>query len=365
MPLGLLVVARHDAAGIERSILSARSMVDTVTVVVDEKFTDEARQIGHDLGAVVIAYPFPDSMAKARNAAIELVRGATSHLLMLDPGDTYEGSPPSELEADVYDVWVHDRLQRSTEVRLFRVGVGVHYEGAEVDRIVVPEGLTRAVATQLIYQRAGNAEEERRAKSEAHIAELLTWASDHPDDAHARFVLGQSYRDAGRYEEARGWYEKRLAFGDRRNEECFAAAMELAFLVEHHGQKSITDVTVAYLRAHELAPLRAEPLFHLACFLRERGAVASAWHFARRASELKVPPMVGTDTDVEIYEWKALAELAIESWMLGDRATATRMLMCVGEVRPDYMPWVQEQMDAMFNKPTPERIVAWPESSPL
>jgi len=359
MPLGLLVIARNDAAVIEKTILSAQGLVDHVTVVLDEKSTDATRSICEKLGVTVIACELPDSISEARNAGIELARSASDYLLMLDPGDTYEGTLPHHLEEDVYEVWIHDRLQRTNEVKLFRSSVGVHYKGTESDRIVVPEGLTRGLATHLIYQRAGNADEERRAKSDAHIAELLTWASAHSDDAHVRFVLGQSYRDAEDFEKARDWYEKRLKFGDMRNEECFASALELAYITEHHDAAAITHVTAAYLRAHELSPLRADPLFHLACYLREQGAVATAWHFARRAAEMKIPHLVGTDTDVEIYEWKALAELAIESWMLGDRGTAMKLLSRVMSIRPDYKSWIEEQLVMVSTEDPPDRTMAW------
>jgi tetratricopeptide (TPR) repeat protein len=365
MSVGLVMVASNDVDAIKRSILSVRDMVDCITVVALSGLPRAVLGACAKLPAHVFVYDGQKTLAEARNLAIEIAGRETDYLLMLDPGDTCEGSLPHEPQTDVYEVWVHDRLQRSMEVRLFRSNIGIRYEGVEVDIIVAPTYLSRAIATDLVCHRGGNREEERRAKAEVHIAELLAWVSDKPEDAHACFVLGQAYRDAGEYEKARGWYEKRLSVGDRENLECFAAALELAFLTEHHSVSAIEEVTGAYLRAHELSPLRAEPLFHLACYLREHGAVASAWHFARRASELKVPPIVGTDTDLEIYEWKALAELAIESWMLGDSGTAVKLLTKIGSSSASYTQWAEDQIASISNGHPPARIEAWPESRPL
>lgn len=369
MSIGLLVIARNDAAVIERSILSARGMVDTITAVIDDKSTDATAGICQGFGVDVVRCALPASMAQARNAAVDLAARKSDYLLMLDPGDELEGELPSVLRADVYELWVHDGSLRYPRIQLFKPSCGLRYEGLRSDEPVAPEGASRSVAPKIIYKRLSSA---APTYSESDIADLNAWMIEHPTDARAAFDLAQVYREAGQPEKARQWYEKRLTLthatrgklnDPRTDEHRYISALEIAFLVEHHGG-SLGDVTAAYLRAHELRPLRAEPLFHLACYLRENNCVAAAWHFARRAMELPVPTD-GIVLDVETYEWKARAEVAVESWMLGDRGTALKLLIEIGRSHPQYKEWADEQIAAMSSQDPPERASGWVPSSPL
>ena len=365
--VGLVLIARDEAHIIARAIESARTMVDMVLVVVDEASTDNTAEVCERLGANVLVLPFPGSIAAARNEAMDRAAVRVDYQLILDPDDVYEGSLPSPLQADVYDVWIHDHGSRQTRIQLFKSTAGVRYEGVRHERAVAPPGATRSLAPSLIYRRIGGGAQDqrpRRDKFMEHVRDLLPWVEAHPDDMHAVFVLAQSYRDAGEVEEARSWYERRLLVEDDNQDEMYLAALETAFLVEQHGGASLDVVMGAYLRAHELGPLRAEPLFHLACHLREFGAVASAWHFARRAAELELPD-AGTIADIEIYEWKAKAEVAIESWMLGDRATAMKLLFEIAHEKPEYKEWADQQLALVSQEDPPARGLSWRGSTGL
>jgi len=363
MPLGLLVIARNDAAGIEKTLLSASDMVDTMTVVIDDKSTDETRAICERLGATTITHPMPEAMADARNVAIEVVRLGMDHLIMLDPGDTLEGEPPTKLLADVYDVWTHEGAMRYPRIHLFRAACGLRYEGQRNDEPIAPSDASRSIAPRLIYKRG------RAPRAIETVDTLLARLTARPDDFHAMADLGQAYRDEGLVERARECFEKRIAMErvlqrGQADEPRYIAMLEVAFLVEKDDGSSIGDVMSAYLRAHEMRPLLAEPLFHLACFLRERDCLGAAWHFARRAAELPLPSQ-GIVTDIEVYEWKAKAEIAIEAWMLGDRATATRLLFEIAHGKPQYREWADEQLAAISSQDPPDKLSGWGPSRPL
>lgn len=358
--MGLVLIAKNEAHVIARAIQSGLDVgVDAVTVVLDDKTTDDTGPVAEKLGATIVVRPFPGSIAAARNEAIEIAGSRTDYLLMLDPDDTYEGSLPTHLLADLYTVWIHEDGSRRQRIQLFRSHAGVRYEGIRHERIVPPPEATQSIAASLIYRRIGGGAQDlrpRRDKFMDHVADLLPWVEAHPSDMHATFVLAQSYRDAGEVEEARQWYERRLDVADDDDDERFLSALEIAFLVEQHGVAPVESVLSAYLRTHELGPMRAEPLFHLACYLREKGALASAWHFARRASELPVP-MAGTIVDVEVYEWKAKAEVAVEAWMLGDRATAMKLLFEIAHSHPEYKEWADEQLALVSTQEAPTNVV--------
>jgi Glycosyl transferase family 2 len=365
--VGLVLIARDEAHIIARAIESARTMVDMTLVVVDEASTDDTAAVCERLGANVIVRPFPGSIAAARNEAMDLAAPRVDYQLVLDPDDVLEGSLPASLQADVYKVWIHDGARRFPRIQLFKSSAGVRYEGIRHEYAVAPKAATLSMAASLIYKRIGGGYQDslgQREKFMRHVRDLLQWTAAHPDDARSVTMLAQSYRDAGEVELARQEYERRLTMGRSDDEESYLTALEIAFLVEHHGGATPEAVMSAYLRCHEMQPLHAEPLFHLACYLREHDAVASAWHFARRAAELEMPTLA-TLVDVEVYEWKARAELAVESWLLGDRATAMKLFFEIAHERPEYKEWADEQLALVSTQDPPERQVGWSASQTL
>jgi glycosyltransferase involved in cell wall biosynthesis len=359
--VGLVMIARDEAAVIVRAIESARGLCDIVTVVVDDRTTDRTVEICRELGARVFVRPFAGSLAAARNEAIDLAKDASQFLLMLDPDDTYEGQLPEPMLSDVYQVTVRDSEMAYPRALLWKSACAVRYEGIRHEYLTLPAGAKVSMAPRLTCVR--KEEPEDPAKFLAHAADLESWIVQHPQDGRAMFLLGQSYRDAGRLETARRWYERRVALEDD-HEQRYMAALEVAFLVEHHGRPTVEVCTGLYLRAHELGPLRAEPLFHIGCFLRDRDDVASAWHFARRASELRMPSMA-TIYDVEIYRWKALALLAHCSWLLGDVRTACDVFGQIGRTSPLQREWVRSQLESVQTRAPPARRPQWAMSSAL
>jgi glycosyltransferase involved in cell wall biosynthesis len=366
--VGLLLIAKNEAHVIGRALDSGRQLgIESMTVVVDESTTDETVAVATAHGAHVHVRPYLGSIAAARNEAIDLVRGASAYTLMLDPDDVYEGHLPETLRADVYDVWVHDEGYRFPRLQLFKTDCGVTYRGIRHEEAIAPDSATRSIAQGLIYKRIGGGWQDslgRRAKFLSHASDLEAWMLDHPDDGRALLMLAQSYRDAGECELARVNYEKRIAAGGSPQER-YIAALEVAFLVEKDATPELDAVMRAYLRAHEAAPLHAEPLFHLASFLREKGAAATAWHLARRAAELSIPRGRVTIYDIEVYEWKALAEMALTSWTLGDRGTAAQILRRIAGSQPLYAEWAEDQLAVVMSQDSEPPISPWGPSSRL
>lgn len=365
MTVGLVMIAKNEAHVIARAIESARPLVDVMTVVVDDATTDDTVAVCEKLGARTYVRPYRGSLAEARNEAIDLAKNATDYLLMLDPDDTVEGFLPEPLMADVYDVMIHDGPMRHARPQLFR-SAAVQYWRPRHEELRVSAEATRALAPDLVYRRMGGGYLDTLGQRDKHLAnvrDLTPWIlNHHPEDAGGVFVLAQSYRDAGEVEAARGWYEVRLGMQEQ-GEHAFLAALEIAFLVEKYGETEACEVMAAYLRAHERDPMRAEPLFHLSCYLRSAGHAATAWHFAQRAATLEIPTG-RTILDVELYEWKATAELAMCAQELGDKATADELLesIMIELAGQPAALWAERQMRAVV---VPEPRRTWTVSKPL
>jgi len=131
---------------------------------------------------------------------------------------------------------------------------------------------------------------------------------DHPEDARSQFYLGQSYRDAGQHASAYIAYRKRTAM-QGWDEEKFIAQLEAGKMAIRLG-KSKQVIVQELLRARDLRPQRAEPLYELARYFRERKEYDRAYEHARAGAAM---PRPGDSLFVaeEIYAWRLLDELAV------------------------------------------------------
>ncbi len=137
---------------------------------------------------------------------------------------------------------------------------------------------------------------------------------EHPDNARSQFYLAQSYRHAGKLQEAYEAYRKRASMKGWA-EETFMAQLEVARVAVLLNEPEKT-VLWEYLAAHELRPARAEPLHDLARYFRERKNYAKAYLFAR-AGVLTPRPNDSLFVSQDVYDWRLLDELGVSAYWTG------------------------------------------------
>ena len=304
--------------------------MDAITVVSDGG--ERTQQVCKALGADVVMRTTPATdwergigwIAGARNEALDIAEQRTDYVLVCDPDDWFEGSIPSVLEHDVYEVHIHDAGLRYPRAQLFRSGKGYRYQGIVHETLVWQLDASKvARAEGLRYMRGHGGHQDQqsaRQKYGGHARLLEKWLVDHPTDARALFYLGQSYRDAGMVDEAIAAYERRIAIDVGWDEERAFAACQIARILRDTDR----DPTAAYLRAFELRPSRAEPLCELSVWLRDerRRRFALAVTVARTAASLPMPAHDSLFLEPAVYVWRALEEYAITSYWAGDKAGA-------------------------------------------
>ena len=94
--VGLVLIAKNEASILPRAIGSGRNIVDTFTVVVDQKNTDDTFNLKLEGGSIRVAPTLFGGHAAARNEAVVVACNAnpTDFVLMLDADDTLEGNMP-------------------------------------------------------------------------------------------------------------------------------------------------------------------------------------------------------------------------------------------------------------------------------
>jgi hypothetical protein len=342
--LVLITIGNEAQTVAARAVVSAFKMVDAVTVVIDPHGGGEqTAEVLQHIGADVYMRPSPKidwergigTIAGARNEALAIAESKTDYVLMLDADDTLEGKLPDVLDKDFYEVMIQDGGIQYPRVQLWRSALRNRYEGIvhEVPRPTVMRGnLTLERLTTLTYHRRfGGGHQDsvpREIKYGRHARLLEVWMAMHPEDSRGQFYLGQSYRDMGPmgWEKATTAYERRIEMqkpGQGFDEERAFAAVQIARII----RESNKDPTAAYLRAYEMRPSRAEPLYELAVWLRleDRKRFALGRMVARQASEMPFPSADHLFLDSTIYQWRALEEYAVHSYWSGDKKEAARV----------------------------------------
>ncbi|MCZ0989252.1 tetratricopeptide repeat-containing glycosyltransferase [Streptomyces diastatochromogenes] len=320
----LNMIVKNEAHVIRRCLESVRPLIDT-WVILDTGSTDGTQDVIRetlaDLPGELHESPWK-GFDVSRTEAIGLARERADYLLFIDADDAMETVPGftmPELTHDCYDFEIrHNTVVhwRPTLVstRLPWRYVGVLHEYLECDTSF--SRATFAGAHMVIMGGGGRLQGSQRKKYLRDAAILKDGLAKEPENTRYVFYLAQSWRDAGEPAKALAAYDRRAVMGGF-GEEAFCArlyAARMAVLLK----RRMPEVTARFLDAHEYRPTRAEPLAELAYLSRVHGERwPLAYLFARRAVDIPQP----ADTlfvEHHWYEWRALDELAVASYWLGE-----------------------------------------------
>jgi tetratricopeptide (TPR) repeat protein len=210
-------------------------------------------------------------------------------------------------------------------VHLMRDGLPWRFVGPvhEVVQCLAPCSVQRiaGVTVRGMFDSARNADLIRKFERDVEL--LKTALSEEPNNPRYLFYLAQSYRDCNQFLEAIDTYERRFRMGGWE-EEAWCALYHAARVRETMGG-DFAEALQAYLRAYQYRTTRAEPLYHLARHFREAGDYALAHLFAARAVEIPLPNDI-LFVEQSVYRWKALDELAVASYFVGQVERAAQLL---------------------------------------
>jgi tetratricopeptide (TPR) repeat protein len=317
----LNMIVKNEAHVIERCLASAKPLVD-YWCIVDTGSTDGTqdtiRRFMAGVPGTLHERPWKN-FAHNRSEALELARTeGGDYLLFIDADETFQA--PSDfawpaLSDAAYDLTVHyDRMRYA---RMALVATRLPWRWCGVLHEYLDCGVAvraTALIAPTIFVRHDGARAQDPTTYLKDIALLESALRDEPTNARYVFYLAQSYRDAGRIEDARRTYERRATMGGW-DEEIWYALFQMAVLTERLGDAP-DRVSAAYLRAFQARPSRAEPIVELARFHRLRGEHALAFLYAKHASEIPA----STDrlfVDGAAYAWRALDEMGVSGFYVG------------------------------------------------
>lgn len=304
MTLGLAMIVKNEAEVVGRCIDSVRDIID-FWVVQDTGSTDDTcAVIERALDGIPgeLHHEPWVNFAHNRSVLLEKARGKCDWLLCLDADMTLDSHGPYP-DADAGGV----RFSGPLDWQLPFLINGHHpfrYEGPAHEYLTsdTPFTLTQAPGWMVTHHGDGG---NQTGKLDRYL-ELLG------GDPRSTFYRAQTLRDLGERDAAVAEYRRRVALGGW-DQERFYAQLQVGLLL---------DDPAELLAAWELRPGRAEPLYALASYYRDKGQWNLAYLFASRAVQVPYPDEDIIFVDRGIYEWGCLLERSIAAWWVGDRETA-------------------------------------------
>jgi tetratricopeptide (TPR) repeat protein len=319
MRICLNMIVKNEAAVIARCLASVKPFIDH-WVIVDTGSSDGTqdivRQFMRDVPGELHERPWKN-FAHNRNEALDLAREHGDYVLFIDADEMLRVPADWQwpaMNADAYQFrceyagWQYLR-NAMVATRLPWRWVGVLHEYLTSD---APHRWATLPGPAFFIQHDGA--RGRDPQTYLRDIEVLEQAlRDEPDNTRYVFYLAQSYRDAGRLDQAVQRYRQRAAMPGWEEEGWFAQ-FQVAVLRERMGAMP-GEVRDLYLEAFQRRPSRAEPLCELARYHRLRNDFALAFLYARQAAATPLPAD-GLFIDSAVYAWRSLDELSVAAFYI-------------------------------------------------
>ena len=183
---------------------------------------------------------------------------------------------------------------------------------SEIANVPGPEGRAALLDSIAQHPRCAMLALQHRWANEPDL--LLAKVESDPDDGRSVFHLAQRYFDLRDFSNARKWYARRAEMGGD-DEEVYYAMYRLAESMSNLGEPW-PDVEDSYLRAWQIRPTRAEPLYSIAYRYRLDQHYKFAYLFAESAAKIPLPEQDRMFVNADIYAWRATDEQAVcASWI--------------------------------------------------
>jgi tetratricopeptide (TPR) repeat protein len=325
--LELVMIIKNAESVIKDTLESVIPFIDHYTILdtgSKDKTVEIIRETLKNVSGNIYQEPFID-FSTSRNRALDLAGKKCKYTLFLD--DTYHIYGGEELrkfisdkKEDAYNIKIYDlndkKVYYSNRILSTNHNYRYKYRVHEVPDTKYPpiniksENVFIKDCTDILTIKRSHA---RYSKD---IEGLLLDLKDNPNDDRVLYYLGQTYLMLENYEEARKYLLKKIQKSRSPDEYLYLSYYDLA-LTSFRLDKDWKEVEEFLMKAYEIFPNRAEPLYKIASYYYRQGDIQTAWPLLQRAIKLPLPTNFNLEVDYDIYKYK-VPYLYIETSMMLD-----------------------------------------------
>lgn len=362
--LTLCMIVKNEEHIIKECIQSVSKYIDYY-VICDTGSTDKTKEIikeyfdSQNIPGEIHDHEWVN-FGENRSKALALTKGKTNWVIMIDADDYIEGDMPTNFDNQfdgyttrimrgnfewkrvqifnmVNKTWRYEEPIHEYPIAELPMNIG-HLDGPYAFQVRTAGYRTISCATQ----------QEKYWKD---YLLLKTEVEKDPTSHRKQFYLAQSAFDSFKFDIAEEEYQKRVDMGGW-DEETFFSQMRVG-LARELQNKPVETVTDALLKAWEMRPNRAEPLYHLANVYRKHGRLRAAFMVAFQALSIPKPTQDILFVDNDPYHWGILDEIVSTAHSVGKfhlGLQAADKLLNENRLPAEQIERVQKNRQSYYNK---------------
>ena len=290
-------IVKSESARITRMLDSVAQFI-TAAVIADTGSTDTTKEVmatwfaAHKIPFEIVDVRF-ENWSQARNDALLAARAAIT--LCRVPVCDYLLLVDADMEIRINDPIAFAGYNTGLSYDMYQVAGALHYQNRRLLRVDATGGYLGVTHEFLNVASAGCIPENvayfidhadganRPEKFNRDIRLLKEGLRHEPNNERYYYYLAQSYRDAGKTQDAAHWYKKRVEAGGWA-EEQWSAQLNYAYCMRD--LKKDADFIRELLVAYNMRPSRAEPLYDLANYYRLRSEQATSVVFSEAGLQI-------------------------------------------------------------------------------
>ena len=293
MTVCLNMIVKNEAKVIQKCLESLKHIIDC-WVIVDTGSNDGTQKIIEeclkDIPGQLYERPWVD-FAFNRNEALDLAKNRGDYFLFIDADESFEWSecsafPP--LDKDYYMGIIHHGAFVFLRTILVNSRFDWKWVGIVHEFVTCAEGQRRGVLFDPIVRstKDGNRSQDIRKKLRKDIELLEDALQMEPENTRHRFHLAQHYEGVQEYALALKNYEMLVSAGVS-DLEVFYSLYRMALMQKELKMQSEIFIN-NYLKAFQMRPWRAEPLYFLASHFMDANCYLLGYLIMRYALSIEL-----------------------------------------------------------------------------
>lgn len=324
------MIVKNEAPNIERCLESVAPFINYY-VICDTGSTDNTKEIIKNffdkkgIPGEILDHEWKH-FGHNRSLALEACLGKTKWAMMIDADDFLAGNLPVEKFDESLDGYVV-KIKRGPfewyRAQLFNLGRKKWWYEEPLHEYAVCEQPMNVhklegdyaweVRTEGCRARESNGDDREKYRKDYYF--LKKYLEENPTNVRTQFYLAQSAFDAHMFDIAEQEYEKRAKMGGWI-EEVFYSWMRVGICREVL-EKPVESVIDAFLKAHEVLPVRSEPFWQMSCIYRKHERPRNAFIMACHGLSIPMPTDNILFVDTNVYTWGILDEVATTAAHVG------------------------------------------------